>query len=72
LVLDNASSHTLFAGCNFWGWGGFANPSKEHIYWQKGDDYCGDPAQEEQGLNSVFASDKSTVKIIKESVLKFK
>ena len=21
LVLDNASSHTLFAGCNFWGWG---------------------------------------------------
>jgi Endo-beta-mannanase len=72
LIIADKKAGGPFAGCNFWGWGGFANPSKEHIYWQKGDDYCGDPAQEEQGLNSVFASDKSTVKIIKESVLKFK
>ena len=32
--------------------------------WQPGDDYTGDPAQEEQGLYSVFASDTSTVRII--------
>lgn len=64
LIADKAASDGLFAGCNIWAWGGFANPSTEHIYWQKGDDYTGDPAQEEQGLNSVFVTDK-TVNIIK-------
>lgn len=72
LVLENATSHTLFAGCNFWGWGGFANPSTEHEYWKPGDDYTGDPAQEQQGLNSVFASDESTVNLIKQANTKIK
>ena len=71
LIIAGKNAGGFFAGCNFWGWGGFANPSTEHIFWQKGDDYCGDPAQEEQGLNSVFASDK-TVEVIKESIQKFK
>ncbi len=71
LIIADQKANGLFAGCNFWGWGGFANPSKNHIFWQKGDDYCGDPAQEEQGLNSVFASDK-TVHIIQQSVQKLK
>ena len=31
---------------------------------KRGDDYTGDPAQEQQGLNSVFATD-STIEIIK-------
>lgn len=66
LVADNAESGGNFAGCNFWGWGGFANP--QHEQWQPGDDYCGDPAQEAQGLNSVFASDTSTLNIVKEQV----
>lgn len=64
LIADKTFSDGLFAGCNFWGWGGFANPSATHVFWQKGDEYTGDPAQEEQGLNSVFATD-STVGIIK-------
>ena len=34
--------------------------------WQPGDDYTGDPAQEEQGLYSVFASDTSTVRIVRQ------
>ena len=51
-----------FAGCNFWGWGGFAKP--KHEQWQVGDDYTGDPAQEAQGLNSVFSTDISTLAII--------
>ena len=50
------------AGCNFWGWGGYADPA--HRTWQPGDDYTGDPAQEAQGLNSVFAADSSTVALI--------
>ncbi len=67
LVTEHAASHSLFAGCNFWGWGGLANPSAEHEYWKPGDDYTGDPAQEQQGLNSVFASDSSTIALIKQA-----
>lgn len=67
-VFDCVTGHArcggLLAGCNFWAWGGFAEPSAGHVFWQKGDDYTGDPAQEEQGLNSVFATD-STVRIIR-------
>ncbi len=66
LVADNALSGGHFAGCNFWGWGGFART--RHEQWQVGDDYTGDPAQEQQGLNSVFASDRSTLGVVKEQV----
>jgi mannan endo-1,4-beta-mannosidase len=51
------------AGCNFWAWGGFGRPA--HLFWQPWDDYLGDPAQEEQGLNAVFDTD-STTGLIKE------
>lgn len=51
------------SGLNFWGWGGLAEPS--HRTWQPGDDYTGDPAQEPQGLNSVFASDSTTIAVIR-------
>lgn len=52
------------AGCNIWGWGGRANV--KNVIWQPYDDYVCDPAQEEQGLNSVFACDSSTLSIIRE------
>lgn len=52
----------LIDGCNFWGWGGYAEPG--HVVWESGDDYVCDPAQEEQGLNSVFAKDSTTLAII--------
>ena len=67
LIMEHARSQSLLAGCNFWGWGGLAVPSSEHVFWQPGDDYTGDPAQEEQGLNSVFASDSSTLSLICEA-----
>ncbi|MGN0206146.1 MAG: beta-mannosidase [Muribaculaceae bacterium] len=54
----------MIAGCNFWGWGGTAKP--RHCVWERWDDYTGDPAQEEQGLNSVFTCDSTTMQIIKE------
>jgi mannan endo-1,4-beta-mannosidase len=69
LVADNALKGGKFAGVNFWAWGGLANP--QHTYWEKGDDYTGDPAQEQQGLNSVFAADSSTISLIKEMNAKF-
>ena len=71
LIRQECENGGLFAGCNFWAWGGFAEQAPGHIYWEKGDDYTGDPAQEEQGLNSVFATD-STVGIIKSENEKLK
>lgn len=64
LIRQDRESGRLFAGCNFWAWGGFAGQNPGHVFWEKGDDYTGDPAQEQQGLNSVFATD-STIEIIK-------
>lgn len=68
LIEKNVLHDGLFAGCNFWGWGGFSR--SVHEQWQPGDDYTGDPAQESQGLNSVFFTDTSTLKIIKEETEK--
>ena len=64
LIRQDRESGGLFAGCNFWAWGGFAGQNPDHVFWEKGDDYTGDPAQEQQGLNSVFATD-ITIEIIK-------
>ena len=64
-IAKAAQEDGLLAGLNFWGWGGLADQSETNIYWQEGDDYCGDPAQEQQGLNSVYACDESTVAVIK-------
>ena len=64
LIRQDRESGGLFAGCNFWAWGGFAGQNPDHVFWEKGDDYTGDPAQEQQGLNTVFATD-STIEIIK-------
>ena len=66
LVMDD--DLPLLNGCNFWGWGGLAQPA--NLRWKPFDEYTGDPAQEEQGLNSVFASDTSTLGVIKKHALK--
>jgi mannan endo-1,4-beta-mannosidase len=55
-------------GCCFWAWGGYAQP--KHVRWQRWDDYVGDPAQEEQGLNAVFASDTTTLEVIRRAAEK--
>ena len=62
-VLDMIFKDGKINGCNIWGWGGTAVP--RHDTWQPGDPYTGDPAQEPQGLNSVFTADRSTIDIIK-------
>jgi len=60
-LLESVKETGAFSGCNMWAWGGFAQP--RNVFWEPGDDYCGDPSQEEQGLNSVFAQD-NTVSLI--------
>ena len=67
-VFSQLTDNGTIQGINFWGWGGEARP--RHTTWQPGDPYTGDPAQEAQGLNSVFAADSSTIAIIRDAVVK--
>ncbi|RYJ42088.1 glycoside hydrolase 5 family protein [Flavobacterium beibuense] len=65
--LEQSKKHNeTFAGLNFWGFGGIANNDPENGKWNKGDDFTTDPPQEPQGLNSVFASDTTTLNMIKQ------
>lgn len=67
-ILNLPSENPVIAGVNFWGWGGLAKPA--HKSWHPGDDFTCDPAHEDQGLYSVFDSDKTTVDIIRKSIEK--
>ncbi len=67
-VFDLINKSGMIAGCNIWAWGGYVNPP--HDTWQPWDPYTGDPAQEAQGLNSVFATDTTTLNIIKNATRK--
>jgi mannan endo-1,4-beta-mannosidase len=60
-VVEHCKNNDVLAGCNFWSFGGEGRPA--HLFWVKGDDYLGDPPNEEQGLNSVFNTD-STISVI--------
>ena len=64
VLAANSASKGNLAGVNFWAFGGTSRPVKGQPFWQKGDEYSGDPPMEEQGLNSVFDSDRTTWKII--------
>lgn len=64
-VVESSKTNGVFAGCNFWSWGGEAKQIEGQMYWHKDMDYSGDPPQEAQGLNSVYDDDDSTIEIIK-------
>lgn len=65
-LINQAQNNGILGGCNFWAWSGSAQVN--HLWWEKGDDYTGDPAQEEQGLYSVFLSDRSTIEVIEKNI----
>ena len=65
MTAGNSPASQSLAGYNFWSFGGAARPVPGQVFWKAGDAYLGDPGGEEQGLNSVFDSDKSTWKLIK-------
>ena len=66
-ITDSYETKSPLAGLNFWGFAGYAKTNPENGKWMHGDDFTADPPQEPQGLNSVFASDTSTLKLIKEA-----
>ncbi len=55
----------FIGGANFWAFGGQARPVKGQAFWKSGDEFTGDPPMEEQGLNSVFDIDTSTLHTIR-------
>ena len=64
LVYDSAAAGAPIAGTNFWTWGGYGRAQHNDFIWREGDSFTGDPPQEPQGLNSIFDTDYSTLKII--------
>jgi mannan endo-1,4-beta-mannosidase len=70
VVEDSADAGAPLAGTNFWGWGGEGRSINNDNVWRVGDPYTNDPAQEPQGLNSVFDTDSSTLDILKTHSLK--
>ena len=66
-VLSHVKTSPQVAGANFWAFAGTARPIKGQLFWKKGDNYTGDPPMEEQGLYSVFDSDKTTWRIVSEA-----
>ena len=64
-VNKSANENGALAGLNFWGFGGYASKISENGVWKPGDDFTADPPQEPQGLNTVFATDKDLLEMIK-------
>lgn len=67
---DSARAGAPIAGSNFWAWGGSEKAQHPDGMWKRGDPFVGDPPHERQGLNSVFVSDTSTLRIIKQHAKK--
>ena len=65
VLVARAEAGDAIAGYNFWAWNGAARTQRSDYWWQQGDDFMGDPPQEEQGMYGVFDSDTSTIAIIR-------
>lgn len=66
-VLSFIRTNEHIAGANFWAFGGTARPIKGQPFWKPGDEYMGDPPMEEQGMNTVFDKDLTTLRIIRKA-----
>jgi len=67
LLQQRAAAGDPVAGWNFWAWGGAGRAANADYWWRPGNDFVGDPPQEEQGLYSVFDSDGSTLEVIRQA-----
>ncbi|HQZ81653.1 MAG TPA: cellulase family glycosylhydrolase [Pyrinomonadaceae bacterium] len=69
-VLSNIGG--TVAGANFWAFAGRGRAANTDFIRKAGDDYTGDPPMEEQGLNSVFDTDRTTLSLLKKAARKAK
>jgi mannan endo-1,4-beta-mannosidase len=71
-VLESYRHNEPLQAANFWGFGGEGRAVNPSGKWNPGDPLTTDPPQEPQGLNSVFSSDTSTLKLVKKFNKKLK
>ncbi|MBN1413966.1 MAG: cellulase family glycosylhydrolase [Bacteroidales bacterium] len=64
-VYQNAANGGPLVGTNIWAWGGFGKPFPRAQVLDYADALLGDPLEEMQGLNSVYATDTSTLFILR-------
>jgi len=62
----------VLAGFNIWSFAGEGTPRHAGKLWEEGDAFTGDPPHEPQGWYSVYASDSTTLKILKNAAEKLK
>jgi mannan endo-1,4-beta-mannosidase len=66
-IAGQPSGNEYIAGANFWAFGGAVRPIAGQTFWKPGDQYLGDPPMEEQGLNTVYDTDRSTWNVIRKT-----
>jgi mannan endo-1,4-beta-mannosidase len=67
IIAGQPGGNEYIAGANFWAFGGAVRPIKGQTFWKTGDEYLGDPPMEEQGLNTVYDTDRSTWNVIRKT-----
>ena len=70
LISDSAVHKSPLVGWNLWSWGGFGTPHPTTDVTTIPQAFVGDPLCEPQGLNSVYVSDTSTIRIIRKNIEK--
>jgi mannan endo-1,4-beta-mannosidase len=72
LVHNGADGDSPLSGFNIWAWGGYGRPAPVDRVMDDPGAFLGDQLGEPQGLNSVFVTDTSTVRILKTRARKFR
>jgi mannan endo-1,4-beta-mannosidase len=70
VIADSAAAGSPLVGANIWAWGGYAVPYPVDKVVDTPAAMMGDPLGEAQGLNSVYVSDTSTLRLIKNCAVK--
>lgn len=68
LINDSIKNGAPIPGSNIWAWGGYGLPAPVREVCGNSGSYLGDPLCEPQGLNSVYVSDTSTLKLIARTI----
>jgi mannan endo-1,4-beta-mannosidase len=71
VLYQRAKKGDSSAGFNFWTWNGAGRAHHDDYWWKTGDEFNGDPPQEQQGMYGVFDSDVSTIAVIREFAEKY-
>lgn len=66
-VRDGLEAQSPLVGLNLWAWSGEGVPvNSDGAHWRVGTPLCGDNGVENQGLNSLYSTDHSTLSLLQE------